>query len=138
MHGYELISTLDERSGGRWKPSPGSIYPALGRLEQRGMVTSSDEDGKRRYELTDAGRARIAELQESGTPAPWEEHGVGRHGELRRAIAELTGPARQIGRFGSPDQVAKAVAAVKETTSTLYRILADGPDESADEAATDN
>jgi DNA-binding PadR family transcriptional regulator len=131
MHGYELISTLEERSGGRWKPSPGSIYPALGRLEQRGLISATEIDGKRRFELTDDGRARAAEHDEAGGPAPWDDHGLGRHGELRRAIAELAGPARQIGRFGSPDQIAKAVAAVKETTATLYRILADGPAEEA-------
>jgi DNA-binding PadR family transcriptional regulator len=133
MHGYELINTLDERSGGRWKPSPGSIYPALGRLEHRGLITSTGESGKRRYELTDAGRARVAEQEEAGITAPWDDHGLGRHGELRRAVAELAGPARQIGRFGSTDQIAKAVAAVKDTTSTLYRILTDGPADEPDE-----
>ena len=137
MHGYELINALEERSGARWKPSPGSIYPALGRLEHRGLVSSTEADGRRRFELTDAGRARVAEQREAGAPAPWDDLGLGRHGELRRAIAELTGPARQIGRFGSPDQVAKAVTAVKETTATLYRILADGPadDETTEDAS---
>jgi DNA-binding PadR family transcriptional regulator len=132
MHGYELITTLEERSGGRWKPSPGSIYPALGRLEQRGLIASSGDSGKRRYELTDAGRERVAEQQELGVTAPWDEHGLGHHGELRRAIAELTGPARQISRFGSPDQIAQAVTTIKHATATLYRILADGPADATD------
>ncbi len=127
MHGYELISALEERSGGRWKPSPGSIYPALRRLEHRGFISSTETDGKRRFELTDAGRERLAEQERAGIDAPWDDHGLGGHGELRRAVAELTGPARQIGRFGSPDQVDAAVAAVKATTLSLYRLLADGP-----------
>ncbi len=131
MHGYELISALEERSGGRWKPSPGSIYPALRRLEHRGFVTSSDDDGKRRFELTDTGRERVAEQHDAGVDAPWDDHGLGRHGELRRAVAELTGPARQIGRFGSSDQIATAVESIKDTTAKLYRILADGPDDAA-------
>ena len=126
MHGYELITALEERSGGRWKPSPGSIYPALRRLEFRELISSTETDGKRRFELTDAGRQRVAEQQEAGDEAPWDSHGLGGHGELRRAIAELTGPARQIGRFGTPEQVTAAVATVKTATSSLYRILADG------------
>ena len=38
MHGYELIQQIVERSGGVWKPSPGSIYPALSQLEDEGLV----------------------------------------------------------------------------------------------------
>jgi DNA-binding PadR family transcriptional regulator len=128
MHGYELINALDERSGGRWKPSPGSIYPALRRLEYRGFIrsTETESDDKRRFELTDAGRERLAEHERSGGPNPWDDPGMGAHGELRRAMSELSGPARQIGRFGSPEQIAAAVSAVTSTTAALYRILADG------------
>ncbi len=135
MNGYELIGALEERSGGRWKPGPGSIYPALRRLEHRGYITATeaDTDDKRRFELTDAGQQRLAEHQAAGNDTPWDDHGLGHHGELRRSLAELTGPARQIGRFGSTDQVDAAVAAVKATTATLYRILADGPATETDE-----
>ena len=132
MYGYELIGALEERSGGRWKPSAGSIYPALKRLEQRELIIpldEADDSGKRRYELTDLGRQLVSEHADDEV-APWDAHGLGRHGELRRAVGELTGPARQIGRYGSPDQVNAAVDAVKRATSELYRILADGPAES--------
>ena len=129
MHGYELIAALDERTGGRWKPSPGSIDPALARLEHRGLIVETDDsdDGKRRYELTDAGRERVEQQRAAGNDTPWDDHGLGDHGELRRAVAELVGPARQIGRFGTPEQNQAAVAAIKEATSTLYQILASGP-----------
>lgn len=127
MHGYELISAMEDKSGGRWKPSPGSIYPALRRLEHRGFITATEtDDDKRRFELTDAGRARVAEQRHAGHDAPWDEHGLGRHGELRRAVAELVGPARQIGRFGDDNQTAAAVKVVNDATAQLYRILADG------------
>ena len=133
MHGYELITALEERSGGRWKPSPGSIYPALRRLEHRGFIASTEtDDDKRRFELTDAGRQRLAEHQEAGDQAPWDDPGLRSHGELRRAVSELTGPARQIGRFGSPEQVTAAVAAVKTATASLYRVLSDGVVETAE------
>ena len=134
MHGYEVITALEQRSGGRWKPSAGSIYPALRRLEHRGFVVSAEsDDGRHRFELTDAGRDRVAEHRAAGHDAPWHEHGLGHHGDLRRAVAELTGPARQIGRFGTAEQSARAVAAVKEATAALYRILADGPGEPDDD-----
>lgn len=129
MYGYELIGALDERSGGRWKPSAGSIYPALKRLEDRGLITpvdDHDDSGKRRYELTDDGRTVVAERADDEV-APWDAHGLGGHGELRRAVGELTGPARQIGRYGTADQVTAAVAVIKEATAKLYRLLADGP-----------
>lgn len=134
MHGYELITAMEDKSGGRWKPSPGSIYPALRRLEQRGFITSAtDEDDKRRFELTDLGRERVAEQREAGSDAPWDEHGLGRHGDLRRAVSELVGPSRQIGRFGSEEQTNQAVAVVKNATAQLYRILADGADGADDD-----
>lgn len=129
MHGYELIGELEDRSGGRWKPSAGSIYPALHRLEERGFispVSDAADDGKRRFELTDTGRQRLAERGDDATP-PWDDANLSRHGELRRAMAELSGPAKQIGRFGTTEQVDAAVAAVKETTAKLYQLLAEGP-----------
>ena len=139
MHGYELIAGMGDKSGGRWKPSPGSIYPALRRLEHRGFITAVDQgdDDKRRYELTDLGRQRVAEHRDAGHDAPWDEHGLGHHGDLRRAIAELVGPARQIGRFGTEGQIAAAVSVVKDTTAQPYRILADGAAEPPVDAPTD-
>ena len=133
MHGYELITELEARSGGRWKPSPGAIYPALGKLEHRGLLTSTEQDGKRVYDLTDAGRQVAQNMAEHGV-LPWDQEELGGHGELRRAMAELTGPARQIGRFGTSGQTAAAVAVVKEATAKLYKILADGPTDETDKA----
>ena len=129
MHGYELITVLEERSGGRWKPSPGAIYPALGKLEARGLVTSSEQDGKRLYELTEEGRAVATEVGKRSEGAPWEQLDMGGHGDLRRALAELVGPARQIGRFGTAAQTEAATKTVKDATAKLYKILADGPGE---------
>jgi DNA-binding PadR family transcriptional regulator len=135
MHGYELISVLEERSGGRWKPSPGAIYPALGKLEHRGLITSTEHDGKKQYQLTDTGRTVSTEFSQRTDGAPWDQPEMGAHGDLRRAIAELMGPARQIGRFGSAGQTTEATAVVKDATARLYRILADGP---GDESSTDD
>src|SRR6185503_5425391 len=71
-HGYEIIQTLEERSGGMWRPSPGSVYPTLQLLEDESLVRAVERDGKRVYELTDTGREEAAErVREAGGP-PWE------------------------------------------------------------------
>lgn len=130
MHGYELITELEQRSGGRWKPSPGAVYPALGKLEHGGLVTSKEEDGKRLYELTEEGRRVAGKFATRAEGAmPWEQFDVGGQGDLRRALAELVGPARQIGRFGSAAQTEAANAVIKDATAKLYKILAEGPGE---------
>ena len=72
-HGYEIIGRLEEKSGGMWRPSPGSVYPTLQLFEDEGLVRSEQRDGKRVYELTDAGRAEAAERAERFGNAPWED-----------------------------------------------------------------
>lgn len=64
MHGYEMMKELQERTGGMYTPSPGSIYPTLQMLEDRGFVTVSEVEGKKVYTITDAGRAFLAEGQQ--------------------------------------------------------------------------
>ena len=61
MHGYELMRRLEEESGGLYTPSPGSVYPTLQLLEDQGYVSSTQEDGKRVYRLTAAGRDFLEE-----------------------------------------------------------------------------
>ncbi len=58
-HGYELITDLSDRFGGTYRPSPGTIYPRLARLEEEGLVVRVDEERKSTYALTDAGRAEL-------------------------------------------------------------------------------
>jgi DNA-binding PadR family transcriptional regulator len=75
MHGYEMMKALEEKSGGFYSPSAGSIYPTLQMLEDRGHVTSSQVEGKKVYSITDAGRAALADYQKSEqefSGPPWE------------------------------------------------------------------
>lgn len=58
-HGYELMKEIEMRSGGSYKVSAGTIYPALQQVEDEGLVTSEHRDGKRIYSLTDEGRAEV-------------------------------------------------------------------------------
>ncbi|MBD7917660.1 helix-turn-helix transcriptional regulator [Cellulomonas sp. Sa3CUA2] len=60
-HGYELITALSDRFGGTYRPSAGTVYPRLARLEEEGLVRRSDEGRKATYTLTDAGRAVLDE-----------------------------------------------------------------------------
>jgi DNA-binding PadR family transcriptional regulator len=70
MHGYQIMNELAERTGGVWRPSPGSIYPSLQMLQDEGLVKSVDQDGRRVFELTEAGTE--AASQASAEPKPWD------------------------------------------------------------------
>lgn len=72
MHGYEMIQEIGERSGGAWRPSPGSVYPTLQLLEDEGLIVSESEGGKKLFTLTEAGRAEA----ESGPEAPGRRPGA--------------------------------------------------------------
>jgi DNA-binding PadR family transcriptional regulator len=126
-HGYELISRLDERSGGAWRPSPGSVYPTLQLLEDEGLVRSSERDGKRVYEVTDEGRAEAERRVEDAGGPPWERTGRGgpAFGELRDAMGQLGLAAKQLAMGGTPEQVERATAIVQDARRQLYRLLAE-------------
>jgi DNA-binding PadR family transcriptional regulator len=62
-HGYELIQALSERFGGTYSPSAGTIYPRLAKLEEEGLVTKTSDGRKTVYEITDAGRAELADRE---------------------------------------------------------------------------
>lgn len=61
-HGYEIIKEIEERFGGAYSPSPGTVYPTLAMLEDLGFARATPEEGGRKiYEITDEGRAHLAE-----------------------------------------------------------------------------
>ena len=64
MHGYELMQALDERFGGTYKPSAGTIYPRLAKLEDEGLVTKLKEGRRAVYAITEAGRSELRERQQ--------------------------------------------------------------------------
>jgi DNA-binding PadR family transcriptional regulator len=125
MHGYQLIHEIEERSGGTWKPSPGSVYPALQLLADEGLITAEESNGRKTYSLTPEG-AQAAEAMDR--PAPWAStHGSRDHsrvGALPRAGVELAQAAAQVGRSGNHEQVSQAVAVLDEARRKLYSILA--------------
>jgi DNA-binding PadR family transcriptional regulator len=123
-HGYELMSRLETRSNGAWRPSPGSVYPTLQLLEEQGLVTGHDESGKRVFELTDPGRAE-AETVRARQDAAAGSEGPAPGPSLRAAVEQLALAARQVSVAGDPAQVDAASAIVKDARQRLYRLLAE-------------
>jgi hypothetical protein len=125
MHGYQIIHEIEERSGGSWKPSPGSVYPTLQLLADEGIIGAEESNGRKTYSLTQEGR-RVADAA-AGEPAPWEVQGgrdSGRATALPKAGMELAHAAAQVGRSGNPEQIKQAVAVLDEARRKLYSILA--------------
>ena len=63
-NGYQIMQELESRSGGVWRPSPGSVYPALQLLADEGLLKGEPRDGGNIFELTDAGKAHVEENRE--------------------------------------------------------------------------
>src|SRR6476620_5035762 len=72
-NGYQIMQEVEERSGGVWRPSPGSVYPALQQLEDEGLIRTEEHDGRKLYALTDAGSELVDERAKESRPAPWEQ-----------------------------------------------------------------
>jgi DNA-binding PadR family transcriptional regulator len=138
-NGYQIMQEIEERSDGVWRPSPGSVYPALQQLEDEGLIRSGEQDGRKHYELTDAGRAHLKERGED-VPAPWEQMSgdlSGQAHELGRLMRDVGYAFAQVMRTGSESQWAQAREVLANARRDLYRILADG-DEGTGEATNVN
>lgn len=123
MHGHQIISAIETRTNGVWKPSPGSVYPTLQLLVDEGLVTVQESDGKKLYTLTESGK--LAAKSEGS--APWEttsarDSACSSH--LPKAGAKLAQATAQVGRSGTPEQVTEAVAVLDDARRKLYAILA--------------
>jgi len=127
-NGYQIMQELEERSDGLWRPSPGSVYPALQQLEDEGLIRSEEADGRRLYHLTDSGRTYVAERPDDER-APWEtfsDNISDQHGETAALMRDVGMAFVQVLQAGSEAQVAEAGKVLAETRRSLYRILADG------------
>ena len=126
-HGYEIMQRLESRSGGIWRPSPGSVYPTLQMLEDEGLVRSEQRDGTRVYELTEAGQKEAEASESEGHRAPWDvpaeegDHALA----LKAAIVQMHMAARQLATAGSAEQVQRGVEVINRARSELYQILAE-------------
>lgn len=131
-NGYQIMQEVEQRSGGVWRPSPGSVYPALQQLEDEGLIRSEEADGRKLFQLTDTGRDYVDERGQD-RPAPWEEMSSDfgeKAFELGNLMKEVGFAFGQVMRTGSDAQVEEARKVLAKTRRELYRILANGDPES--------
>lgn len=122
MHGYEMISELEQRTGGVWRPSPGSIYPTLQLLEDEGLIVSEESGGRKRFTLTDAGRTEAESASQ-----PWhdfDQSHIAQAQQFREAGFGIMHALRQVAMTGTEAQRAQALEILNETKRRLYGVLA--------------
>jgi len=127
-HGYDIIREMEERSGGLYSPSPGAVYPTLQALEDQDLVTSSTEEGKRVYAITEAGIAFLEEHREQARShrERWEGcWGSGPVGDSWAAVAEIRGIMDELKRLvrvsASDPQKLEQVRAILEQARSRIR-----------------
>ncbi|MFE6967844.1 PadR family transcriptional regulator [Isoptericola sp. NPDC057653] len=130
MHGYQVITELASRTDGRWRPSPGAVYPAISQLQDEGLVSVADDGGRRLASLTDEGRAYVEEHRdELGNPWQKVAEDPRRQGhELHVAMRALGGAVEQVARAGSRAQAEAAAAVLDRARREVYLVLADATD----------
>ena len=141
-NGYQVIQAITARSGGAWKPSPGSVYPTIQQLEDEGLVESDDAHGRRALRLTDAGVTycdeNAVELESVWLPFerersnPWTGADSDSHADVRAEIPQVLSAIWQIATTGSPAQRDAAVEILTDARRRLYGVLADGPEKNTD------
>ncbi len=123
MHGYEMIQELAERTGGLWKPSPGSIYPTLQLLVDEGLIAEKESDGGRKlFDITDEGREAVTAV---ATP-PWEQISGSvdpNRASLMIAMKQLAGAVKQSAMTATPEQLTRILGVVNEARREVYAIL---------------
>ncbi|WP_299520098.1 PadR family transcriptional regulator [uncultured Serinicoccus sp.] len=146
MNGYQLMQEIEQSSGGAWRPSSGAIYPALALLEDEGLVSQTEVDGRRAYELTEAGRAAAQDLPPQGWTGgeepedPWAQdrssgrgRGPGHGGHRDRRHHSSRGPGSE--RRGSAGTLWKALGSVAMATQAVGQSGQSGQDELNQQAA---
>ena len=138
-NGYQIIQEIAERSDGIWRPSAGSVYPALQQLQDEGLAQATESGTRRLFELTEEGRTYVEEHAEECT-APWEtvRDTVGQHPmEIRELVRQVGMAAMQVLAAGSASQVTEMRQVLTSTRRSLYRILAQDEASVADNGVAD-
>jgi DNA-binding PadR family transcriptional regulator len=130
-HGYEVISAIEERSKGGYRPSPGVIYPTLQMLDELQHARATDQEGRRVYEITDLGRAdlevhreEVEDFYERLQEGSWETY-MENFGEVMRRLGHLLKSFRRAGRRGrlSASTLTKVREIVDEAIHKLEQLL---------------
>jgi DNA-binding PadR family transcriptional regulator len=132
LNGYQVIQQIGERSGGAWKPSPGSVYPTIQLLHDEGLLETDDEMGRKSLRLTTQGATYVTEraddLAAVWRPFDRSDRQAGEYADLKPEIGQVMGAVWQIVTQGSETQRQAAIDVLVETRRKLYGILADGHD----------
>ena len=124
-NGYQIMQELEKRSRGLWRPSPGSVYPALQQLQDEGLIRDEAEGSGRTFRLTEAGRDYVKSHPDE-VRAPWDDPGdedEERGRELLGTLRDMALAIWQVSRTGTASQRAEARKLLDETRRALYRIL---------------
>ncbi|MFV0463527.1 MAG: PadR family transcriptional regulator [Nostocoides sp.] len=125
-NGYQIIGAIAERTEDLWRPSAGSVYPALGLLEDEGLIEATDVEGKKAFQLTEAGTAYVAEHAEE-LNEPWAKVAKPHEGylDVRAEVGGLAMALTQVVRAGDKNQIERARTVLADARKALYRILAE-------------
>ena len=128
MNGYQVIQEIAERTGGVWKPSPGSVYPTVQQLEDEGLVEGVASERRRLLQLTAEGRRYVEEHPEemAATWRVFEQTAEEEPSDLKPAIGQVMGAVWQIVTTGTRQQRAEAAEILADTRRRLYGLLAEG------------
>lgn len=149
MNGYELMQGIAEATEGAWTPSSGAVYPALSQLEDEGLITQVEVDGRKAYELTESGRGAAANgpsplagftaeggegqghRRGHGSQSGREgrrgegQRGRGTGGKLWKALGGLAMATQAVGQSGDDVLAREAASLLDQTRRDLYRMLAE-------------
>src|SRR6266852_4974698 len=136
-NGYQIIQEIGARTQGVWRPSAGSVYPALQQLEDEALIRAeaAGEDRRRMYTLTEEGRAYVEEHADE-LRASWDAVTGSIDDvefELRDTIKQVMVAVHQVAQAGSAAQVAQASKILADTRRALYRILAADGEEAGED-----
>jgi DNA-binding PadR family transcriptional regulator len=132
-HGYEIIRALEERAGGFYAPSPGAIYPTLEMLADMDYVSVSEQDGKKTYSITEAGRQFVAE-RKTVMDEIRDRMGAWWNPDLRHELTDMKQELRDLGRlfdrrmrmhWADPDKLRRIHAVIKRAGQEIEDILAE-------------
>ncbi len=126
-NGYGLMKQIEEKTDGVWRPSPGSMYPALAQLSDEGLIETADTStGKPEFRLTDSGRAYI-EKHRDHVESVWEpaRSKYDEFGPLMEASHTLMAAVRQIAQVGTAEQRQLSTEKLVELRRELYKLLAE-------------
>jgi DNA-binding PadR family transcriptional regulator len=135
-HGYEVIQAIEERSGQTYRPSPGVVYPTLQMLDELGHIRSVDAEGRKVYEITDAGRqelqtnrAFVDEFYERSADQSWDRYAED-FGDVMRRVASLMKTFRHAKRRGqlSPSVLARVLKVLDRAAVEIAEIVGEEAD----------